>query len=77
MKNKSFYKKIKAINEYIAPEKVAAEVVAFDKFWVGEDYHQNYERLHPNQGYIKAISVPRLNRFKENFPHLLKEGAKH
>ena len=64
--------KIAAINATIAPEKVAAEVMEFEKFWVGEDYHQNYERLHPEQGYIKAISVPRLQRFQEKFPHLIK-----
>lgn len=53
--------------------KVAAEVKSFDKFWVGEDYHQNYEKLHPNQGYIQNVSIPRLNRFKKKFPHLLKK----
>jgi peptide-methionine (S)-S-oxide reductase len=48
--------------------KIAAEVYPFQKFWVAEDYHQNYERLHPNQGYIKNVSVPRLKRFKAKFP---------
>ena len=52
---------------------IAAEVYPFQKFWIGEDYHQNYERLHPNQGYIRNVSVPRLNRFKAKFPELLKE----
>ncbi|MBU2927477.1 peptide-methionine (S)-S-oxide reductase MsrA [Winogradskyella psychrotolerans] len=56
---------------------IAAEVYPFQKFWVGEDYHQNYERLHPNQGYIRNVSVPRLNKFKAKFPELLKETAKH
>jgi len=51
---------------------IAAEVYPFQKFWVGEDYHQNYERLHPNSGYIRNVSIPRLNRFKKKFPHLLK-----
>lgn len=64
--------KIKRLNEQLAPKKVAAEVKPFEKFWVGEDYHQNYERLHPNQGYIRAVSIPRLNRFKEQFPELIK-----
>ena len=56
-------------------QKVAAEVKPFDKFWVGEDYHQNYERLHPNNPYIRGVSIPRLNRFKEKFPHLLKKDS--
>jgi len=67
-------KKVAALNAELAPEKVAAEIMPFEKFWVGEDYHQNYERLHPNQGYIRAISVPRLKKFQKKFPHLIKEA---
>lgn len=65
--------KIAVLNKELAPEKVAAEVKEFDKFWIGEDYHQDYEKLHPNQGYIRAISIPRLQRFQKKFPHLIKE----
>jgi len=65
--------KIKALNFKLAPNKVGAEVMPFKKFWLGEAYHQNYERLHPNQGYIKAVSIPRLNSFKAKFPELLKD----
>ncbi len=52
--------------------KVASEVMNFEKFWMGEDDHQDYEHKHPNHPYIKAVSVTRLNRFKEKFPELLK-----
>lgn len=55
--------------------KVASEIKPFEKFWMGEDYHQDYERLHPNQGYILAVSVPRLNRFKKDFPDLVKKSS--
>lgn len=54
--------------------KIAAEVYPFQKFWVGEDYHQNYEQLHPNQSYIRNVSVPRLNRFKAKMPEVLKDN---
>jgi peptide-methionine (S)-S-oxide reductase len=57
--------------------KIAAEVYPFQKFWEAEAYHQNYERLHPNQSYIRNVSIPRLNRFKAKFPELLKENEKH
>lgn len=56
---------------------VASEIKQFEKFWMGEDYHQNYERLHPNQGYIQAVSIPRLKAFQAKFPDLLKEESKH
>ncbi|SDR95210.1 peptide-methionine (S)-S-oxide reductase [Formosa sp. Hel1_31_208] len=53
---------------------IAAEVYPFQKFWMGEDYHQNYERLHPNNGYIKNVSIPRLRRFQEKMPEVLKKN---
>lgn len=56
---------------------IAAEVMPFEKFWVGEDYHQNYEKLHPENPYIQHVSIPRLNRFKKKYPELLKEGGSH
>lgn len=55
---------------YAAP--IATEIIAFEKFWKAEDYHQNYEKLHPDNGYVRKVSIPRLNRFKSKFPELLK-----
>ena len=63
--------KIKTISEQ-QNINVAAEVYPFQKFWIGEDYHQNYERLHPNNSYIRNVSIPRLRNFQQKFPHLLK-----
>lgn len=65
--------KIAKLNAELSNEKVAAEVMPFQKFWVGEDYHQDFEKRNPNQRYIQAISVPRLKRFQAKFPHLIKE----
>ena len=59
--------------EKLQNTKVAAEVYPFQKFWKAEAYHQNYERLHPNNPYVRNVSIPRLKRFKTKFPHLLKE----
>jgi peptide-methionine (S)-S-oxide reductase len=63
--------KIKTISEQ-QNITVAAEVYPFQKFWKGEDYHQNYERLHPNNSYIRNVSIPRLRKFQQKFPYLLK-----
>lgn len=52
--------------------KVTTEVSPLDVFWVAEDYHQDYERLHPNQSYVRAVSIPRLNAFKAKMPEVLK-----
>ena len=53
---------------------IAAEVYPFKKFWKAEDYHQNFEKLHPENSYIQNSSIPRLNKFKAKFPELLKES---
>lgn len=70
--------KIRELNQSLKGDKeVAAEVLPFQKFWEGEGYHQNYERLHPDHPYIRSVSIPRFKRFAKQFPELLKEGAAH
>ncbi|WP_452232493.1 peptide-methionine (S)-S-oxide reductase MsrA [Lacinutrix sp. MEBiC02595] len=54
---------------------IAAEVYPFQKFWIAEDYHQNYERLHPENRYIQGVSIPRLRKFQAKMPEVLK--SKH
>lgn len=54
---------------------ITTQVTPFTKFYDAEDYHQDYEKKHPNNSYIRNVSIPRLNRFKENFGDYLKEGA--
>jgi len=69
--------KIAALNKQLAPKEVAAEVYPFDKFWIAEDYHQDYEKNNPNDPYVRGVSLPRLKKFQAKFPELLKEGAAH
>lgn len=52
---------------------IAAEVYPFQKFWKAEDYHQNYEKLHPENPYIQNVSIPRLKKFQAKMPEVLKE----
>jgi peptide-methionine (S)-S-oxide reductase len=54
-------------------EPIAAEILPFEAFYNAEDYHQNYERLHPDNPYVQRISVPRLRKFEALFPELLKK----
>jgi len=60
-------------NAYDRP--IVTEVTKFDTFWKAEEYHQDFERKNPNNSYVRAVSIPRLNRFKENFKDYLKENA--
>ncbi|WP_273566335.1 peptide-methionine (S)-S-oxide reductase MsrA [Maribacter halichondriae] len=60
-------------NVYDAP--IVTEVTPFEIFYDAEEYHQDYELKNPNNSYIRNVSIPRLNRFKKNFPEYLKEDA--
>ena len=83
----AFYKneeERKIIESYIAAleqqnvydgEPITTEVTQFEKFYEAEEYHQDYERKNPNNSYITNVSIPRLNRFKANFPEYLKEES--
>lgn len=85
----AFYKndtEKKIITDYIAlltnenvyeGDPITTEVISFEKFYKAEEYHQDYERKNPNNSYIRNVSIPRLNRFKENFKDYLKEEAAH
>tara|TARA_R110002050_G_scaffold42164_2_gene101796 strand:- start:823 stop:1494 length:672 start_codon:yes stop_codon:yes gene_type:complete len=69
--------KIAAINQQLDGGTVAAQVMPFQKFWQAEEYHQDYERNNPGNPYIQNVSIPRLNRFKEKMPELLKQDPTH
>ena len=58
---------------YDAP--IVTQVERLDKFYKAEAYHQDYEKLNPNNPYIINISVPRYNRFKAKYPELMKKGT--
>lgn len=65
--------KIAAMNKKIAPKEVAAEVYPFEKFWVAEAYHQDFEKNNPDNRYIRNVSIPRLKKFQEKMPEVIKE----
>lgn len=56
---------------YSAP--IVTEVRPYINFYRAEDYHQDFEKNHPNNPYIQNVSLPRLYRFQEKFPELLKK----
>lgn len=67
-----YIKKLDASGQYSG--KIVTEVTPFRKFYEAEAYHQDYERNHPNDPYIRNVSIPRIEKFKENFPELLKKN---
>jgi peptide-methionine (S)-S-oxide reductase len=47
---------------------VVTQVTPYRVFYDAEDYHQNYLVKHPDDGYIRAMDMPKLELLKREFP---------
>jgi peptide-methionine (S)-S-oxide reductase len=71
----------KAVEAYIAQmtrektfkDPIVTQVAPLDKYWLAEDYHQNYFALHPNQPYIMIHDAPKVALLKKRFASLYRE----
>ncbi|EKF56269.1 peptide methionine sulfoxide reductase [Galbibacter marinus] len=52
---------------------IVTQVNPFTKFYIAEDYHQQYYENNPNQSYCQYVIQPELERFKEIFKDKLKK----
>ena len=51
---------------------IVTEVAPFEAFYRAEDYHQEYYRTNPAQGYCRAIISPKVAKFRKQFTGQLK-----
>lgn len=51
---------------------IVTEVVPATTFYGAEDYHQDYFRLNPDQGYCRAVVGPKVEKFRQVFAERLK-----
>jgi len=49
-----------ASGEFAAP--IVTEITAASRFWVAEDYHQDYYRANRSAGYCRAVIAPKLGK---------------
>ncbi len=65
---------INALDESGAFEdKIVTEVTEFDKFYVAENYHQNYYENNSTQGYCQVVINPKLEKFQKMYKEKLKK----
>jgi peptide-methionine (S)-S-oxide reductase len=43
-------------------------------FYPAEDYHQNYAKANPFNGYVRAVALPKVKKVREQFKEDLKKG---
>jgi peptide-methionine (S)-S-oxide reductase len=53
---------------------IQTQIVPFEKFWSAEDYHHDYYRSNPNQGYCKLVIAAKLEKFTALFQDRLKKA---
>lgn len=52
---------------------IVTQIVHFEKFYEAEDYHQDYCSLNPSDPYVRKVSNPIFEKFKDEFKDKLKE----
>jgi len=57
------------------PNPIITEVSPFTKFYVAEDYHQEYFANNPYQPYCMAVVAPKVVKFRKHFVDRLKKQA--
>jgi peptide-methionine (S)-S-oxide reductase len=62
--------KLESNNTYDRP--IVTQVEPLDRFWIAEEYHQDYARLNPNDRYIQSVSMPKVKKVRKQFPDLMK-----
>lgn len=51
---------------------IVTRLEPLSEFFEAESYHQNYAALHPQQGYIAAVAMPKLEKLRAYFGEQLK-----
>ena len=52
---------------------IVTEVTKLDKFYMAEDYHQEYFARNPYQPYCQAVVAPKVSKFRKHFLEMLKK----
>jgi peptide-methionine (S)-S-oxide reductase len=64
---------IRQLNEArVFGDPIATTLEPLDKFYLAEDYHQDYAARNPGQPYIAYIAQPKVDKLRENFADKLK-----
>ena len=51
---------------------IVTQVVPSEEFYEAEDYHQEYFRKNPNQGYCRMVVAPKVAKFRTHFMEKMK-----
>jgi peptide-methionine (S)-S-oxide reductase len=52
---------------------IVTELAPLDRFYVAENYHQEYFARNPYQPYCMAVVAPKVSKFRKHFLEMLKK----
>ena len=62
---KAAAEKSRAAAAKVFRDPITTEIVALEKFWPAEEYHQDYFRRNPNQGYCSFVIAPKIKKLEK------------
>ncbi len=51
---------------------IVTEVAPVANYWPAEDYHQDFFKRNPGQGYCRTVAAPKVAKFRKTFARLQK-----
>ncbi len=52
---------------------IVTEVTPFEAFYPAEDYHQDYFKNNPMQGYCRVVIAPKVAKFRKYYMEMIKQ----
>lgn len=63
-------------SEKVWDDPIVTEIKPIEKFYPAEEYHRDYYRRNPNQGYCRAVIAPKVAKVRKLFFDRLKQPAR-
>ncbi|GAA4306174.1 peptide-methionine (S)-S-oxide reductase MsrA [Nibribacter koreensis] len=67
----AYIAKLNSARAFQAP--IVTQVEPLKEFYVAEDYHQDFYKTNPDNPYMRAVSKPKLEKFKQKMEGKLKD----
>ena len=58
--------------EKIWPDPIVTQILPYEEFFIAEEYHQDYFKRNPDQGYCRVVIAPKVTKFRTSFAAQLK-----
>jgi peptide-methionine (S)-S-oxide reductase len=63
---------VKKESAHLWEDPIVTEITQLETFYPAEDYHRDYFRLNPQQGYCRMVIAPKVAKFRSQYRERLK-----